>query len=171
MHPSLRKQPAGVLDQKTFLLLSCCTSSQSARSSLWIKSSVDLPSLGSRISYLLQLCEGMWKSGCVQLNSPFSPDPAKRHQAQSRDRSCQRRYVLHYTSPLVPHKRECISTVQQTSDLMSVFEVSEIAVASRERVELFTYIQCHYPTRNDHSIDKCAPMLVTMATSIEQSFS
>lgn len=77
MHPSLRKQPAGVLDQKTFLLLSCCTSS-----SLWIKSSVDLPSLGSRISYLLQLCEGMWKSGCVQLNSPFSPDPAKKHQAQ-----------------------------------------------------------------------------------------
>lgn len=77
-----------------------------------------------------------------------------------------------YTTPLLwcPTRESASAQSSRHQTLCQFSEVSEIAVASREYLELFTYIQCHCPTRNDHNIDKSTPMLVTMTTSIEKKF-
>lgn len=81
--------------------------------------------------------------------------------------------AISYTTPLVwcPTRENASAQSSRHQTSCQFSEVSEITVASRECLELFTYIQCHYPTRNDHRINKSTSMLVTMTTSIEQSFS
>lgn len=51
------------------------------------------------------------------------------------------------------------------------YEVNETVLASGEYLEPVTYTQCHCSTRNDDNVHKSTPMMVTMTTSIKQSFS
>lgn len=107
------------------------------------------------------------------MNSPFSGHQILQRSIKLKAGTGAVRDHMCYTTPLLwcPTRESASAQSSRHQTLCQFSEVSEIAVASREYLELFTYIQCHCPTRNDHNIDKSTPMLVTMTTSIEQSFS